>query len=157
MQQVKEEDNGLKPKAAISLWSRAIKYTYVSICPYISMSLSMGSSRQECWSGLPFPSSGDLPNPGIKPGSPALQADSLPSEPPGSPRTSEVWPTQSSLWNWQDVISIPLLYLILKQREDSVFSTQGTRVRSLVRELDPPKSLHAATKKIKAGWKEKKK
>ena len=43
----------------------------------------MGFSRQECWSGLPFPSPGDLPNSGIKPGSPALQADALPSEPPG--------------------------------------------------------------------------
>ena len=40
-------------------------------------------SRQEYWSGLLFPSPGDLPNPGIKPGSLALQADSLPSEPPG--------------------------------------------------------------------------
>ena len=47
--------------------------------------LSMEFSRQEYWSGLPFPSTGDLPNPGIKPGSPALQADSLPSEPPGKP------------------------------------------------------------------------
>ena len=47
--------------------------------------LSMGFSRQEYWSGLPFPSPGDLPNPGIKPGSPALQADSLPSEPPWKP------------------------------------------------------------------------
>ena len=44
---------------------------------------SMGFSRQECWSGLPFPSPGDLPDPGIKPGSPVLQADALPSEPPG--------------------------------------------------------------------------
>ena len=44
---------------------------------------SMGFSRQKYWSGLPFPSPGDLPNPGIKPGSPALQADALPSEPPG--------------------------------------------------------------------------
>ena len=43
--------------------------------------LSMGFSRQECWSGLPFPSPGDLPDPGIEPGSPALQADALPSEP----------------------------------------------------------------------------
>ena len=41
----------------------------------------MGFSRQEYWSGLPFPSSGNLPNPGIKPGSPTLQTDSLPSEP----------------------------------------------------------------------------
>ena len=47
---------------------------------------SMGFSRQEYWGGLPFPSPGDLPNPGIKPGSPALQADSLPSEPPGNPK-----------------------------------------------------------------------
>ena len=42
--------------------------------------LSMGFSRQEYWSGLPFPSAGDLPNPGIEPRSPALQADSLPTE-----------------------------------------------------------------------------
>ena len=40
--------------------------------------LSTGFSRQEDWSGLPFPPPGDLPNPGVKPGSPALQADSLP-------------------------------------------------------------------------------
>ena len=42
---------------------------------------SMEFSRQEYWNGLPFPSPGDLPNPGIEPGSSALQADSLPSEP----------------------------------------------------------------------------
>ena len=45
-------------------------------------SLSMGFSRQEYWSGLPFPSLGDLPNPGIEPESPALQADFLPTELP---------------------------------------------------------------------------
>ena len=45
----------------------------------------MEFSRQEYWSGLPFPSPGDLPNPGIEPGSPTLQADALPSEPPGVP------------------------------------------------------------------------
>ena len=45
---------------------------------------SMGFSRQEYWSGLPFPSPGDLPNPGMEPGSPALQADALSSEPPGN-------------------------------------------------------------------------
>ena len=47
---------------------------------------SLGFSRQEYWSGLPFPSPGDLSNPGIKPGSPVLQADALPSEPPGKSR-----------------------------------------------------------------------
>ena len=43
----------------------------------------MGFSRQEYWSGLPFPSPGDLPNPGIEPESPTLSADALLSEPPG--------------------------------------------------------------------------
>ena len=43
----------------------------------------MGFSRQEYWSGLPFPSPGDLPDPGIKPRSPALRAYALTSEPPG--------------------------------------------------------------------------
>ena len=47
--------------------------------------MSIGFSRQEYWSGFPCPSPGNLPNPGIKPRSPALQADALPSEPPGKP------------------------------------------------------------------------
>ena len=47
---------------------------------------SMGFPRQEYWSGLPFPSPGDLPNPGIEPRSPALEADALTSEPPGKPK-----------------------------------------------------------------------
>ena len=47
--------------------------------------LSMGFFRQEYWSGLPFPSSGDLPAPGIEPRSSALQADSLLTELPGKP------------------------------------------------------------------------
>ena len=46
---------------------------------------SMEFSRQEYWSGLPFPSPGDLPNPGIEPRSPALETDALPYEPPGKP------------------------------------------------------------------------
>ena len=52
--------------------------------------LCMGFSRQEYWSGLPFPPSGDLPDPGIKPRSPALQADSLPSEPPAVKKPSRL-------------------------------------------------------------------
>ena len=48
--------------------------------------LSMEFSRPEYWSGLLFPSPGDLPNPGIEPGSPTLQVDSLMSEPPGKPQ-----------------------------------------------------------------------
>ena len=46
---------------------------------------SMGFSRQEYWSGLPFPSPGDLPDPGTEPGFPTLGADTLTSEPPEKP------------------------------------------------------------------------
>ena len=49
--------------------------------------LSTGFSSQDCWTGLSFPSLGDLPDPGIELRSPALQADSLPSETLGEPRT----------------------------------------------------------------------
>ena len=53
-------------------------YSPLGLCP-------LGFPRQEYWSGLPFPSPGYFPTPGIKPGSPALQAYSLPPEPPGKP------------------------------------------------------------------------
>ena len=59
--------------------------------------LSMGFPRQEYWSGLPCPPPGDLLNPGTEPGSPALQADSLPTEPPGNPK-SIFQPLYSSLF-----------------------------------------------------------
>jgi len=50
----------------------------------------MGFSRQEYWGELPFSSLGDLPDPGIEPGSPTLQADSVLSEPPGKPSKQDV-------------------------------------------------------------------
>ena len=53
--------------------------------------LFMGFSRQEYWSGWPFPSPRDLPNQGFEPGSPARQADSLPSEPPGKPSKLDIY------------------------------------------------------------------
>ena len=68
---------------------------------------SMGFSRPEQWSGEPVPSPGDLPNPGTEPRSPALQADSLPAEPPGKPKNNGVgslsllqgiFPTQELNW-----------------------------------------------------------
>ena len=62
------------------VWLFAIPWTVV-----YQASLSMGFSRQVYCSGLPFLSPGDLPDPGIEPRSPALQADALPSEPPGKP------------------------------------------------------------------------
>ena len=64
----------------------------------------MGCSRQEYWSGLPFPSPGNLPDPGIKPGFPVLQADTLPSEPPGKHWLKQIpeckWDTLPSSANW---------------------------------------------------------
>ena len=75
--------------------------------------LSMGFSRQEYWSGLPFPSPGDLPDPEIEPGSPTLQADALTSEPPGKPlcrvsvnSTLNVW------WCSTDKPSISWIFLM---------------------------------------------
>ena len=58
---------------------------------------SVGFSRQEYWSGLPFPSPGDLPNPGIEPRSPALQADALPSKPPGTLKVKQFESKETNL------------------------------------------------------------
>ena len=78
----KKERKKVKSLSRVQLF--AIPWTVV-----YQASLSMGFSRQEYCSGLPFPSPGDLPDPGIEPRSPALQADALPSEPPGKPTLHE--------------------------------------------------------------------
>ena len=70
----------------MSDWLCVIPWTVAHQAP-----LCMRFSRQEYWSGLAFPALGDLPNPGIEPGSPALQAHSLPAEPPRKPSSSETW------------------------------------------------------------------
>ena len=62
------------------VWLLVTTWTIVRQVP-----LSIEFSKQECWTGQPFPPPGDFPYPGIKPGSLALKADSLPSEPPGKP------------------------------------------------------------------------
>ena len=59
----------------------------------------MGFSRQEYWSGLPFPSPGDLPDPGIEPGSPSLYMDSLTSEPSGDTEMNKLRALQTlTVW-----------------------------------------------------------
>ena len=63
---------------------------------------SMGFSRQEYWSGLPFPSPGDLPDPGIEPWSPALQADALPSKPPGKHTAIQKTISKDLLYSTED-------------------------------------------------------
>ena len=72
---------------------------------------SMEFSRQEYWSGLPFPSPGDLPNPGIEPTSAALQADTLPSELPGKSWIIKKAERQRidafELWCWKRLLRVP--------------------------------------------------
>ena len=72
-------DSGLVTKSCLTLMT---PWTVVRQAP-----LSIGFSRQEYWSGLPFASPGDCPNPGVEPRSPALQADSLPTELPVKPQS----------------------------------------------------------------------
>ena len=66
---------------------KQVKKKEAFVVPYsIMKSESENDSRPEYWSGQPFPSPGNLPNPGIEPRSPALRADSLPAEPQGKPK-----------------------------------------------------------------------
>ena len=80
---------------------------------------SMEFSRQEYWSGLPFPSPGDLPDPGIKPRSPAMQAAALPSEPPGKPFSLLTHIKYCTFIKWVLIYTLPwlssvsLLYYLL--------------------------------------------
>ena len=69
------------------------------LCPTLCDPISMGFSRQEYWSGLPFSSPEYLPSPGIEPRSPALQADSLPTELQGKPT---MWETSVQSLGWED-------------------------------------------------------
>ena len=80
-----------KRQSLCAMLSRSV--TFDSVTPWTvahQVPLSVGFSRQEYWSGLLCPPPGDLPNPGIGPKSPALQVDSLPSEPPGKPKNTGV-------------------------------------------------------------------
>ena len=91
----------VKVKSLSHVWLFVTTWTVAYQAP-----LSMEFSRQEYWSGLPFPP-GDLPNPGIEPGSPALQADALPSEPPGALQSgSNNIYFKGLLWELNDLIHI---------------------------------------------------
>ena len=79
--------------------------------------LSMGFSRQEYWSGLPFPSPGDLPDPGIQPEFPALEADALTSELPGKltlnsckNNNNQKKPLNNHIYNWKGILFCPGMY-----------------------------------------------
>ena len=98
---------------------------------------SMWFSRQEYWSGLPFPSPGDLPNSGIEPGSPALQADALPSKPLGKPKiqyttilncrhyslyftNKKIAKYLHRIGDWASISTHPMIFSFLNKSCDSV-------------------------------------
>ena len=85
---IREPEHGRICKLRKKVKEREGAQSCPTLCDPMDFSLPSSSvrefSRQEYWSGLPFPSPGDLPNPGIESRSPALQADTLPSEPPVS-------------------------------------------------------------------------
>ena len=86
----RQNDRILKEELPRSLKVKFLSGVRLFVTPWTvayQAPLSMGFSRQEYCSGLPFPPPGDLPDPGIEPRSPAWQADSLPSEPPRKPRS----------------------------------------------------------------------
>ena len=78
---------------------------------------SMGFSRQEYWSGLLFPSPVDLPNPGMEPGSPALQRDALPPEPPGKPHYDANFQANRFSLLFSTLFLAPKIYLQTLLRE----------------------------------------
>ena len=87
-----------------SKW-KLLSHVWLFVTPWTIQSMEF--SRLEYWNGLPFPSPGDHPNPGIKPRSPALQEDSLSAEPEGKPKNTgvgslsllqRIFPTQESNW-----------------------------------------------------------
>ena len=90
-----------------SVWLFVTPWTITHQTP-----LSMVFSRQEYWRGLPFPSAGDLPDPGIEPRYPALQADSLPSEPPGNPWLTYQLSYQILFFLWWPIRIISKIFIL---------------------------------------------
>ena len=106
--------------------------------------LSMGFSRQEYWSELPRPLPGDLPILGIKPRSPTLLADSLPSELPGKPKNTgvgslsllqEIFPTQE--WNWGFLLQTDSLPAELPGKPENLIKVIGTFSRRCTCDILP--------------------
>ena len=108
---------------------------------------SMGFSRQEYWNGLPFPSPGDLPNPGIELMSPALQADALTSEPPGKQEV-KLGLKSSSPNSPLSVLSTILVSANLPDHDNHLLSTSGIGPRWVLRwtrQIWERPSLHRVT------------
>ena len=109
--------------------------------------LSMGFSRQEHWSGWPFPSPGDLPDARTKPGAPALQADSFPSELPGKPTVVSLNDTEL-VYNWASDLTLLsfLSTFLLGQKYSNVLSYSNSGYHLPFSVELTPKSSHLSTK-----------
>ena len=147
----------MKVKLLSDVWFFATPWTIAYEAP-----LSMGFFWQQYWSGLPFPSPGELPDPGIESGSPAFQADALPSEPLGKPLQMGtlvnspacsvfiLWPN-SSTYNHVSKNKSRIIFPI-------IFSSIGyllvdvTRVCSVLKHLVEQTSLHWLFNWTKALW-----
>ena len=97
-------------------------------------SLSMEFFRQEYWTRLPFPSPGELPNPGIKSSSPTLRAGVLPSEPPGK-QTEHQRIDAFEMWYWRRLLRVPW--------------TVRRSNQSIIKETGPGCSLEGLTLRLK--------
>ena len=106
------------------VWVKSLSRVRLFATPWTvayQASPSMGFSRQKYWSGLPFPSPGDLPDPGIEPGSPALEADALTSEPPGKPIKWVKIELSFILRNWTYVVDESLFPLIVENTCNGIY------------------------------------
>ena len=132
-----ELTKSVEVKSLSHVWLLATPWTVAHQAP-----LSKGFSRQESWSGLPFPSPGDLPNPGIEPRSPTLQADALTSEPPGK---------HNQICKWDQITTLLYFtfcsfYLIVKEATTPMNSNAGLPGSPGSHELlDPPAPSLKAT------------
>ena len=107
----------------------------------------MEFSREEYWSGLPFPSPGDLPNSRIEPKSPVLQADSLPSEPPGKPATGSPCAARQS-----SPSSLQLEKALRHQQRPSATKKKKKRQESGIQVLQATSQGHHAATTARDGF-----
>ena len=135
----------------------------------------MGFSRQEYWSGLPFPSPGDLPDPGTEPGSPTLEADALTSEPPGNRnillsrihfKMLNTWPTDLELGHmtlrklesntsyWMKVFLAATSFNLIKSMQWPRSNSQWDYWHTIHVALEKAMATHSSTLAWKIPWTE---
>ena len=126
-------------------WVKWALCSVTQLCPTLcdpmdcQAPLSMGFSRQESWSGLPFPSPGDLPDPGNKPGSPALQADSLSAKLQGKPNWNVTWLIKRKEVLIHTATQVNCKSIMWNQRSQSPGMIYGSTHRKNPEEANPPK------------------